>query len=105
MSSVQQRYGQPLIRNLAAQVNITSREASVNPGAIDSLSGFAGAYTAFFKDNDGQAPRPVELSIAASKSGGLQPFKPSIYLNPSVYSRTIRLNLVDRQLRDLLAFL
>ena len=52
-------------------MNITSREASVNPGAIDSLSEFAGTYTATFKDADGQAPRPVELAIAASKSGEL----------------------------------
>ena len=52
-------------------MNITSREASVNPGAIDSLSEFAGTYTATFKDAEGQAPRPVELAIAASKSGEL----------------------------------
>ena len=58
----------------AQQVNITSREASVNPGAIDSLSEFAGTYTATFKDADGAAPRPVELAIAASKSG--EPGKP-----------------------------
>ena len=43
----------------------------MNPGAIDSLSEFAGTYTATFKDAEGQAPRPVELAIAASKSGEL----------------------------------
>lgn len=41
----------------------------MNPGAIDSLSEFTGTYTATFKDAGGQAPRPVELGIAASKSG------------------------------------
>ena len=43
----------------------------MNPGAIDSLSEFAGTYTATFKDAEGRAPRPVELAIAASKSGEL----------------------------------
>ena len=45
----------------------------MSPGAIDSLSEFAGIYTTFFKDNEGQAPRPAELTIAASKSGEAQP--------------------------------
>lgn len=51
------------------QVNITTRDAATSPGAIDSLSEFAGVYTTVFKSDDDQAPRPVELAIAASKSG------------------------------------
>ena len=51
------------------QVNITSRDAATSPSAIDSLSEFAGVYTTVFKSVDDQAPRPVELAIAASKSG------------------------------------
>ena len=56
---------------MIAQVNITSRDAATSPGAIDSLSKFAGVYTTVFKSDDDQAPRPVELAIAASKSGVL----------------------------------
>lgn len=52
----------------ALQVNITSRDAATIPGAIDSLSEFAGVYTTTFK-GDEEAPRPAELVIAASKSG------------------------------------
>lgn len=48
---------------LVAQVNITSRDAATNPGAIDSLSEFAGTYTTVFKSNDDQAPAPLSWPL------------------------------------------
>ncbi len=40
------------------------------PAAIDSLSEYAGVYsTVFLPAADGQAPRPIELTITSSKSG------------------------------------
>ena len=60
------------------QVNITTRDAATNPGAIDSLSEFAGVYTTVFKSDDEQAPRSGELAIAASKSGGPQFMGPAM---------------------------
>ena len=61
-----------LVMMAALQVNITSRDAATVPGAIDSLSEFAGVYTTTFKGDE--APRPVELAIAASKSGAYAMF-------------------------------
>ena len=72
MSNTHRGMGSRTYMPLAVQVNITSRDAATNPGAIDSLSEFAGLYTTVFKGSDDQAPRPVELAIAASKSG--EPF-------------------------------
>jgi hypothetical protein len=52
------------------QVNIASRDAAVVPAHIDSLGEYAGTYnTVFLPLADGQAPRPIELAIASSKSG------------------------------------
>lgn len=77
---------------LVAQVNITSRDAATNPGAIDSLSEFAGTYTTVFKSNDDQAPRPIELAIAASKSGALS--SPHTSILCASYHILISLNTV-----------
>lgn len=52
------------------QVNIASRDAAIMPGHVDSLGEYAGTYTTVFLPSaDGQAPRPIELTISSSKSG------------------------------------
>ncbi len=56
------------------QVNIASRDAAAIPAAIDNLAEFSGVYaTVFLPAADGQAPRPVELTISSSKSGARLP--------------------------------
>ena len=56
-------------------MNIASREAAVAPTLIDSLAEYAGAYnTVFLAGPEGQAPRPLELTIAPGKSGAVPTF-------------------------------
>ena len=51
-------------------MNIASREAAAVPAAIDSLAEYSGVYTTvFLPAANGDAPRPVELTISSSKSG------------------------------------
>ncbi|CAL8470611.1 g10153 [Coccomyxa elongata] len=62
---------------VSGKVNIASRDAAAIPAAIDNLAEFSGVYaTVFLPAADGQAPRPVELTISSSKSG-----RPVVALN------------------------
>jgi hypothetical protein len=59
-----------MLRYVPDQVNIASREAAVAPTLIDGLAEYAGAYNTVFQAGpEGDAPRPLELTIAPGKAG------------------------------------